>query len=94
MDTPITPNAVIPTGIVAPHPALTISPTGATHATPWTGASLTLAIPTTPHKDLNPGKSNNAQDPEPPINPTAPKLSQSRILLQTLLQILTVTLII
>ena len=36
MDAPITHHTVIPTGIVIPHPILTISSTGTTHATPWT----------------------------------------------------------
>ena len=66
MDTPVTPHTVIPTGIVAPHPAFTTSPTGATHATPQTTAALTPATPTTQHKDLSPEKSSNAQDPQPP----------------------------
>ena len=34
MDAPIIPHAMITTGIAAPHPSLTISPTGTTHATP------------------------------------------------------------
>ena len=34
MDAPITPHGVIPTSTVAPHPTLTISPAGGTHATP------------------------------------------------------------
>ena len=54
MDTPITPNAVITTDTVAPHPTLTISPTGATDTTPWTEATLTPAAPATEHKILNP----------------------------------------
>ena len=41
IDALITPHTVISTGIVAPHLALTTSPTGITHTTPWTGASLT-----------------------------------------------------
>ena len=73
MDTPITPHAAIPTGIVTSHPTLTISPTGATCTTPQTGADLAPATPTMRHKDLSSGKSSNAQDPQPPINPTTPK---------------------
>ena len=56
------PYAMIPTDIVTLHPTLTTSPVGATHATPWTRASLTPATPATPHKDLSPRKSSNAQD--------------------------------
>ena len=78
MDTPVTPHTVIPTGIVTPHPALAISPTGTTHATPQTGAGITPATPTAQHRDLSPEKSSNAQDPQPPINPTTPRLSPSR----------------
>ena len=92
MDGPITPHTLLPTGKVTLHPTLTTSPVGATHATPQTGASLAPAAPSTQHKDLSPGKSSNAQDPKPPINPTAPKLSPSRIPLQTLHQIMTVIL--
>ena len=65
-DTPITPHTMIPTGIVTLHPALTTSCMGATHTTPWTRAGLTPAAPTTQHKDLSPGRSNNAQGPQPP----------------------------
>ena len=45
MDATITTHTMThPTGIVTPHPALTISPTDITHATsPWTRASLTSA---------------------------------------------------
>ena len=60
---------------VTPHPTLATSPTGAIHATPQTGASLAPATPTAQHKDLSPEKSSNVQDPQPPINPTAPRLS-------------------
>ena len=60
--------------VVTPHPALTTSPTVTTQATPWTGASLTPATPTTQHKDSNTGKSSNAQDPQPlPLKPHHPK---------------------
>ena len=94
MYAPITPHNVIPSGIVTPHPRLTNSPTGATHTTPQTRAGLSQAPPSTQHKDLSPEKSSKAPDPEPPINPTTPRLSPSRIPLQILHQILTVTLII
>ena len=93
IDAPIIPHAMITTGIIAPHPAPNISPAGTTHTTQWTGASLAPATPAIPHKDLSPEKSSNAQDPQPLINPNIPKLSPSRILLQTLHQIMTVTLI-
>ena len=83
---------MIPTGIVTPHPTLTFSPTGANHATPWTGTGLAPATPAMPHKDISPGKSSNVQDTQPPINPTTPKLSLSRILIQTLHKISTVIL--
>ena len=59
--------------------------------TPQTTASLTQAASTTQHKYLSPGKSSSAQDPLLCINPTAPKLSPSRIPLQTPCQILTMT---
>ena len=74
MDASITPCAVIPTGIVVPHPTLATSPAGATHATLHTRASLSSAHPTKQHKDLSPAKSNNASDPQHPINSTAPRL--------------------
>ena len=67
MDAPITPHAMIPTGIVTLHPTLTTSPVGTTHATPWTGASFSPATFTSHHKDLTPERSNNTQD----LNPTA-----------------------
>ena len=54
MDTPITPFAMIPTDIVAPYFTLIISPKDTTHTTPWTGASLAPAAPTTQHKILSP----------------------------------------
>ena len=94
MDTPIIPHTVIPTGIVTPHPALTTTPAGVTHATPQMRASLTPATPTAQQKDLSPEKSGNAPDPQHPINPTTVTLSLSRTPLQILHQILTVTLII
>ena len=64
--TPVTPCTVMPSGIVSLHPALTTSPMGTTHTTPWTGTNLTLAAPATQHKNLSPGKSSNAQDPQLP----------------------------
>ena len=39
----VIPHAMISTGIVTPHQTLNISPTGATHTTPWTRASLSPA---------------------------------------------------
>ena len=91
MDAPVTPHAVIPTGIVTLHLTLTTSPMGATHATPWTRARITPASPTTQHQDLSPGRSNNAQDPQHPIKPTAPNCHHPGFPHQTLHQILTVT---
>ena len=82
-----------PCTITTPHPTLTTFPTGTTHATPHTRASLIPATPTTEHKDTKPGRSSNTQDPQTPIDPTAPKLLPSRIPIQALHQILTVTLI-
>ena len=90
MDVPIIPCTMIFT----PHPTLTTSPTGTTHATLQTGASFTPATPTAQQGDLSPEKSSNAQYPKFPINPTALRWSPSRIALQTLHLILTVTLII
>ena len=63
MDVPVTSHIVVPTGKVALHPKLTISPTG---TAPCTGAILTPATSTTPHKDLSQGMSRNAQDHQPP----------------------------
>ena len=93
MDVPVSPYAMIPAGIVTPHPVLT-SPTGTIQTTPKTGPSLTPATPTTQPKDLRAEKSSNAPDLQHLINPTAPRLPPSRISLQILHQILTVTLII
>ena len=56
IDGPITPCSMIPTGIVAPHPIPGISPTDATHTTPWTEASLIPAAPGMQHKILSPGR--------------------------------------
>ena len=80
-DAPVTPYAVIPTGIVAPHPTLIMSPADVTHATLQNGASL---VPATPKQ--HPRCST-------PIGPTIQKLSPCRIPLQILHQIQTVTLI-
>ena len=88
MISPITPHVMIPTGIISSNSTLTTSPAGATHATPWTRASLTPATPTAQHKDLSPEMSSNAPDPQHPINPIAPRLSPPRIPLQMLHQIL------
>ena len=66
MDATVTPYAVIPPGIVTPHPTLTISQTGTTYTTLQTGANLVPATPTTQHKNLSPGKFSNTQDPQPP----------------------------
>ena len=63
---PITLHAKTPSGIAAPHPTLTTSPTGATHTTPENRACLAPATPTTQHKDLSPGKLSNTQDLQPP----------------------------
>ena len=52
------------------HSAPTTSPTDITHATSQTGAGLTPATPTTQYKNLSPEKPSNAQDHQPPINPT------------------------
>ena len=93
MNAAITPHAMTPTGTVTPHPRLATSPTDITHATPQTGAGLTTATPTAQHKNLIPEKSNKTQDPQPLINPTVQRLSPSRIPLQFLHQIQTVTLI-
>ena len=48
--------AVITTDIVAPHHAFAISPTGVTHTTPQTEATLTPVAPTMQHKILSPGR--------------------------------------
>ena len=45
------------------------SPTDITHATSQTEASLPPATPTVQHRKFSPEKPNNAQDPQPPINP-------------------------
>ena len=56
MDTPITTCSMITIGIVTPHHTLTISPAGATHTTPLTGASLAPASPIMQHKILSSGR--------------------------------------
>ena len=66
MDAPITPHAVISTGIVTPHPTLTTSPADITHATPQTGAGIAQATPTTQHRILSPEKPNSAEDSQNP----------------------------
>ena len=81
-DTHITTHTMTQTGIVTPHPTLTISPADITHATPQNGVCLTLTTPTTQHKNLIPERPNNAQDPQHPINPTSHGLSPSRTPLQ------------
>ena len=57
---PITPHAMISTGIVAPNPSLTISPADITHTTPQAEAGLGQATPTTQHRNLSPEKPNSA----------------------------------
>ena len=56
IDASITPHIIMPTGIVAPQPALTISPAGTIHATPQTTSSLPPAAPTMQHRILSPGR--------------------------------------
>ena len=53
MDISITPHTMISTGIVAPHPAHTISPADVTHTTPQTKTSLAPATPTIQHKNIS-----------------------------------------
>ena len=82
------------TSIITPHPALTISPTDLTHATiPQTRTSPAPTTPTALHRKYGTEKPSHPQDIQPPINPTIPRLSQSRIPLQIFPQIQTVTLI-
>ena len=47
---------MITTGIVTPNSLLAISPTGTTHTTPWTKATLPPSAPITQHKILSPGR--------------------------------------
>ena len=56
MEDSIIPCTVIPTGIVASHLTLTITPTDATHITPQTEASLSPVAPTMQHKVLSQGR--------------------------------------
>ena len=80
MDIPIATHAMThPTGIVTPHATFTTS-TNITHATiPWTRASLTPATLTTLHRKPSQwGKPSHAQDLQPPIPPTIPRLSPSK----------------
>ena len=79
MDAPITHHAMIPTGIVAPHPTLTISPAVAIHATDQSQSLSSNSHHAT--QGSQPRNIKNAQDPQPPINATAPRLPPSRILL-------------
>ena len=62
MDVPI----MITTGIVAPHPALTISVAGDTYTTPQTRTAVTPATPTMQCKILSPGRQSNDQYLKPP----------------------------
>ena len=94
MDAPIAIHAMLhPTMIVTPHPTLTTSPADVTHAIiPQTGTSLSLATPTALHRNHSHEKPGHFQDLQSP-NPTVPRLSSSRIPLQTLPLIQTATLI-
>ena len=56
LDAPIIPCVMILTGIVTPHPTLTIPLASATHATPWTEGTLAPAAPATQHKILSPAR--------------------------------------
>ena len=81
-----------PTGIVTSHPTLTISPTDVTcPAIPLTGAALAPATPTTLQRKHSQEKPSHFLDLQPPINPTIPRMSPSRIPLEILPQIQTVT---
>ena len=93
MDAAITTYAVTPTGIVIPHPALTTIPADVSHTTPQTRAGVIPATPTTLYRKHSQEKPSYTQDLQPPINPTIPRLSPSRIPLLILHQIQTVTLI-
>ena len=67
------------TGIIAPHPALTVSTADITHATiPQTRASLIPAFPTTLHRNHSQEKPSHTQDLQPPIDPTIPRKLSSR----------------
>ena len=93
MDASITTHAMTPTSIATPHSTIATSSTDITHTTPQTRAGFTPATPTTQQMNLSPEKPNNSQDPQLPINPTVYRLAPSRILIQILHQIQTVTLI-
>ena len=69
IDAPVTPHAVISTGIVTPHPALANSTTDFTHTTPQTRASLAPATPITQHRNLSLEKPQSAQDLNRPWTP-------------------------
>ena len=73
-------HAMTPTGIVAPHPTLTTSPTGGiTHATPQTGTgSHSSKFHCILHRKHSQEKKSHFQDLQLPINPI-PRLSPSRI---------------
>ena len=91
MDAPIIIHTMTLTGIVAPHPTLTTSPMGVTHATPQTGASLTPATPTMLHREHSQEQPSYIQDLQPPLDPNVTRQSPSRIPLQILHQIQIVT---
>ena len=65
MDAPISPHAMVPTGIVTLHPTLATSPMGSAHANSQNRADLVPATPATQHKDISPRESSNVQDPLP-----------------------------
>ena len=87
IDAAITTCALKPTGIVAPHPTLSIFLTDITHTTPQTASSLAPATPTAQHRNLNPKNLNDTLRPSTPINPTIQRLSPPRIPLQIFHQI-------
>ena len=63
------------------------------HFTDWGLSCSSPATPTAQHRNLSQEKPKSTQDPQSPINPTNQRLSSSRIPLQILHQIQTVTLI-
>ena len=89
LDTPIIPHDVIPRGIVAPHPTLAISPTQIHRLVPIV---LQQLLPCSIRISAQEGQTipKNINHPH---KPHCQKLSPSRIPLQTLHWILTVTLI-
>ena len=93
MEAPIAACTMTPTGIVTPHPTLTTSLADITHTTSQTRASLVSSTPTALHRNHSQEKLSNAQDLQPPQNPTIQRLSPSRIPLHILPQIQTVTLV-